>query len=508
MLTIHAANGPRDCRGMSRRNFLRVGALGLGSLTLPQLLAARAAESRYVRDKSVVFLFLCGGPSQFETFDPKMAAPAEVRSVTGEVQTRLPGVTFGGTFPKLAALADRLAVVRSYRPSNANHDGGNSVLSCGNPTKAALGALYARLAGTGHPVTGLPSNVLLSPMSAGRESLGVNPNAPGVQGFQGAFQTGTLASTFQPFHPTAPIDSALSAGFTNDGKKGKNDAKAAPATEAGLLADMKLRLPTGNLDDRLSLLKQLDGLQRGLESDAIENLDKYQQQAYQVLLSGVSRAFDLSKEDPDLVRRYDTSAYRTPADLGKRLTQTQSHTPTQFGRQMLLARRLVESGVGFVTVGLTGWDMHGNNGFGIADGFSILGPAVDHALSVFLQDLEERGLSDKVLLVVAGEMGRTPKINPGRAAAMDTTLVRPGRDHWANLGALMLAGGGLRMGQVVGQSDRTGGNPATEPVTPSHLLATIMHTLFDIGQVRVQPNLPVDILRLLTDSRPIAELVG
>jgi uncharacterized protein (DUF1501 family) len=504
MLTITSGNGPRDCRGVSRRDFLRVGSLGLAGLTLPELLAARAAEASFVRDRSVVFLFLNGGPSQFETFDPKMTAPAEFRSVTGEVQTKLPGVTFGGTFPKLGALADQLAVVRSFKPGNANHDGGNSILSCQNPTKAALGALYARLAGSGNPRTGLPSNVLLTPMSVGRAPFGINPTGAGGQGFQGAYQTGNLPSSFQPFHPTI--------GAGNDQQRadipGARKKADTPEPASGLLSDMKLRLPAGNLDDRLALLKQLDGLKRGFDGGAFEDLDKYQQQAYQVLLSGVSKAFDLSNEDAAVLRRYDTSDHQTPADLGKKLPQTLSHTPVQFGKQMLLARRLVEAGVGFVTVGITGWDMHGNNGFGISDGFSTLGPAVDHALAAFVQDLAERGLSDKVLLVVAGEMGRTPKINPGRAAAMEKSIVRPGRDHWANLGALLLAGGGLKMGQVVGQSDRIGGSPATAPVTPNHLLATIMHVLFDIGQVRVQANLPADIVRLLTESPPIVELVG
>jgi uncharacterized protein (DUF1501 family) len=152
--------------------------------------------------------------------------------------------------------------------------------------------------------------------------------------------------------------------------------------------------------------------------------------------------------------------------------------------------------------------MHGNNGFGIKDGFETLGPPVDHALATFLQDVEERGLSEKILLVVAGEMGRTPKIVAARAAAQDKTVVRPGRDHWANLGMLLLAGGGLKMGQVIGQSDKQGGTPATDPVTPAHLLATIMHTLFDVGELRVKPGLPVDAVRLVTDGKPIRELLG
>jgi len=504
MLTISGGDGVRNCEGGDRRNFLRIGALGLGGLTLPGLLhmrAAAAAEKRVAADKSVVFLFLNGGPSQIETFDPKMTAPVESRSVTGEVQTKLPGVTFGGSFPKLAALANRLAIVRSFRPGNANHDAGTSILSCGNPTKAAVAALYARLAGTGHPITGLPSNVFLSPMSVGRAAYTYSVNGNGNLGFKGAFETGSYPATYTAFHPTAAAAAAPA-------PRGKN-APLPGAGNPGLLADMKLQLPVDHMEDRLALLKKLDDLRRGVDKGGgLDDLDRYQQQAYQVLLSGVSQAFDLAKEDRKTIERYDTSQWQTPADLGKRLTQTLAHTPTALGKQMLLARRLCEAGCGFVTVGITGWDMHGNNGFGIVDGFATLGPAVDHALAVFLQDVEDRGLSDKILLVVAGEMGRTPKVVTARAAAQDKSIIRPGRDHWANLGALLLAGGGLKMGQVIGQSDRQGGAPATEPVLPGHLLATIMHTLFDVNELRVKQGLPVELVRLVGDGKPIRELVG
>ena len=504
MLTVYSGSAGRDCSGQTRRDFLRIGVLGLGGLALPQLLAGRAlaAEAKkIVADKSVVFVFLNGGPTQIELFDPKMSAPAEVRSVTGEVQTKLPGVTFGGSFPKLAALADQLAVVRSFRPGNANHDAGNSILSCNNPTKAALASIYSRLAGTGHPVTGLPSNVFISPVSVGREQHTLSINGNGNLGFKGAFETGNLASAFAAFHPTI-------AATTAAGGKGKPGATA-PAASGGLLADMKLNVPAEKLDDRLGLLKQLDQLRRNLDAGGgLADLDRYQEQAYQVLLSGVSKAFDLSKEDAKTLARYDTGQHQTPADLGKRLPQTLAHDPRCLGKQMLLARRLCEAGCGFVTVGLTGWDMHGNNGFGITDGMEIMGPPVDHALAAFLQDVAERGLSDKILLVVAGEMGRTPKIVTARAAAQDKTVVRPGRDHWANLGALLLAGGGLKMGQVVGQSDKQAGAPATEPITHEHLLGTIMHVLFDVGELRIKPGLPVDLVRMITDGKVIKELVG
>src|ERR1700733_3056801 len=173
MLTIHDGG-----RHFDRRAFLQVGGLALGGLTLPGLIAARARPAeggQLLTDKSVIFLFLHGGPSQIETFDPKMSAPVDIHSATGEVATKLPGVTFGGSFPKLAALADKLAVVRSYVPGDANHD--IKPLVCKDTFGGNLGSIYARVAGVNHPTTGMPSNVILFPQS-------VDPKTqPGTMGF-------------------------------------------------------------------------------------------------------------------------------------------------------------------------------------------------------------------------------------------------------------------------------------------------------------------------------------
>jgi hypothetical protein len=493
MLTISSGATSRDCQGYSRRNFLRIGTLGLAGLALPQLQAMRAAsERRYVTDKSVVFLFLNGGPTQFETFDPKMTAPAEIRSITGEVPTRIAGVTFGKSFPRLAEMADKLAVVRSFKTGNGGHDGGLSVLSGGNPLKSSMASLYGRLAGAGHAQTGMPNNIFVSP-----QSVGV-PKADSPFNYNGVFATGSLPSMYTAFHPAADGPAPIAAARRNG---------TVPLSSDGLLADMQLKLAPQRLDDRRALLGQLDQVRRELDGGTFEQFDKYQQQAYEVLLNGVSKAFDLSREDQRVVQRYDTSHLRTPENLARRLPQTKAHSPVGLGKQMLLARRLCEAGCGFVTVGITGWDMHGNNGFGIEDGMALLGPAVDHAVATFLHDVDERGLSDKILLVMAGEMGRTPRI-VSRAAGMDKTITRVGRDHWANLAPLLLAGGGLKMGQVIGASDRTGGSPATEPVTLDHLLTTIMHVLFDTGELRVIQGLPQDAVRLATDGQPIRELLG
>jgi uncharacterized protein (DUF1501 family) len=170
---------------------------------------------------------------------------------------------------------------------------------------------------------------------------------------------------------------------------------------------------------------------------------------------------------------------------------------SQLGRHMLTARRLIEAGCGFVTVHSAGWDMHadGNNP-GIEAGMEMLGRPVDTAVSAFLEDLEQRGLIDDVLLIITGDFGRTPKIN-----------ARGGRDHWPRLCTLALAGGGLKLGQVVGQSDRTNSEPRTEPISPAALLSTVLHTLFDVGTLRVARGVPRDLLARVERTPPIAELL-
>jgi hypothetical protein len=453
-----------------RREFLRVGSLALGGLTLPGLLAAkaRAADAgRLTTDKAVVLLFLQGGPSQIETFDPKMTAPEEVRSIFGEVQTALPGVTFGATFPKLAALAGRLAVVRSFASGNADHQNYVAVAG-GNPLKVPIGTLYARVAGSNDPRTGLPTNTLVTPEAVG----------PDVK-LQQNFETQSLQKLV-----------AASGGL------GASYAFFDPSGGGELRKDLELNLPRDRFDDRRSLLKQLDTFRRRVESThALDAVSAYEQRAYEVIVRGIGQAFDLSRESPRTLNRYDTSSLFRLDEVHKWGDMRRSSN--LLGRQMLLARRLVEAGCGFVTVMDAGWDMHsnGNSPKGLA-GMSWLGPQVDHAVAAFVEDLEERGLSDRVLLVVTGEMGRTPKINKGG-----------GRDHWGNLTPLLLAGGGLRMGQVVGQSDKQGGAPASERYTPENLLATVMHTLLDVGQVRVTREVPKSVVDVVTGGRPIRQLV-
>ena len=491
MLNLSTNGFNSDCEGYSRRDLLRIGALGLGGLTLPGLMAAReavAAEGGYVNDKSVVFLFLRGGPTQNETWDPKMKVSDRYRAMFGEVKTKLSGVTFGSHFPKLAAMADQLAVVRSFQSGTGSHGAGRAlVTNGGNAAKAAMGSVYARFAGSTNPRTGMPSNAIITPKSVGAEFAKLRNDAPEV------LATGTLSSEYKAFDPGAGTSA------TATGKKGRR-RKGRGGKGSGLISDMQLKVPAGRLDERRQLLKQINNLRRGFDKNGAADVGRFRKQAFDVILGGITDAFDLSKEDKKNIARYDTKQF-DPGDAWKskgtkNAKKIPAFSPVALGKQMLLARRLCEAGCGFVTVTSGGWDMHGN-AFGVNDGMPCLGSAVDHAVSTFLTDLKERGMSKKVLLVITGEMGRTPKINN-----------KGGRDHWGRLTPLMLAGGGLKMGQVIGASDRQGGSPATDPYRVQNLLATIMHTLFDIGTLRVARGVPTDLTRLVTESEPIKELMG
>jgi uncharacterized protein (DUF1501 family) len=457
VLSIHDHN-------LNRRAFLKVGSLALGGLSLPQLYAAESR--RLLTDKSVIFLFLHGGPSQLETFDPKMSAPVGIRSTTGQVATKLPGVTFGGSFPKLGQLADKLAIVRSYVPGNANHD--IKPLVCQDTFGGNIGSIYARVAGVNHPTTGMPSNVVLFPQAVDSRTQ------PGTMSFGKFGATGNFGASCAPFDPSG---------------------------SGTLRQDMHLTLPLDRLGDRRSLLAQLDEVKwAASEGRMIEGLDRTRQQAFDVILGSVADAFDLAKEPERVVSRYDTAPLVQPQNINRKWKNYNNYVDNarSLGKLLLLARRLCERGAGFVTVTTNFvWDMHSDvNNAPVAEGMRYMGPPLDHALSAFIEDLEARGLSDKILLVACGEIGRTPKIN-----------ARGGRDHWGNLGSLLLTGGGLKMGQVIGSSTRNGGEPQSDPVHIRNLLATILATQFDVGQLRLEPGVPREVGQTMTGWTPIAGLV-
>jgi hypothetical protein len=405
MLTFETNRRYRDCDGSTRRDFLRVGSLGMGATALPALLKSRAeaaAAGHEVKDTSVIWLWLGGGPTHVETFDPKMTAPSEYRSTTGEVQTNVPGITLGGTFPKFAGVADKMAFVRSFAHTNSGHGGGTHwvmtgydnrlVDNGGLPSRPSMGAIVSRVRGANNLKTGMPTYVRLG---------GIGSDGP-------AF----LGAAYSPFDPA--------------GQARRN---------------MNLTLKQSRLDDRRGLLKGLDNINRQVDrSRLMEGLDAFEQQAFSLVLSKSQQAFDLKNEDPRAIARYGTG----------------------LGQQLLRARRLCEAGCGFVSLSYGGWDMHGK----IKDSITKRAPQLDHGVAALVEDITQRGRDKNILLVISGEFGRTPKVNKNG-----------GRDHWAPLSTLALAGGGLKMGQVIGESAAKVDVPKTTPIRPQDLMATIFHVL-------------------------------
>jgi Protein of unknown function (DUF1501) len=451
-----------------RREFLRVGSLGLGGLSLAGMMASnsQAATNSLLTGKSVIFLFMHGGPSQIETFDPKMTAPDGIRSATGEVSTAIPGITFGGTYPRLAKLADKLSIVRSFVTGDGNHDIKPVV---GRDTGGAnLGTLFARVAGTNHPATGIPTNIALYPKAVDPMAM-----AP-IRAFGNFESTGALGSSFAPF---------------------------VPGSGGPLQEDMQLALPLERMGDRRALLSSLDRVRARFDSSgSLDGLDRMREQAFNTILGGVAGAFDLSKEDAKTVERYDTAPLIRPDQVDKKWNNYPHYVENikTLGKLLLMARRLCEAGCGFVTVTTNFvWDNHSDiNNAGVEEGMRYCGVPFDHAVSAFIEDVEARGLSDKILLVCCGEMGRTPRMNKGA-----------GRDHWGGLAPLLLSGGRLKMGQVIGQSNRDASEPASEPVRIPNLVSTIMHSLVDVGELRVTRGVPSEVLRAATAADPIAGLV-
>ena len=461
-------------RSLGRRHFLQIGGLGLGGLSLADPRAAWAGGEVGgvpTTGKSVIFLFQQGGPSQHETLDPKPDAPIEIASVGGDIATTVPGVRLGSSLPKLSQWAHRLAIVRNYQ-TNTGHGGVQPIVSK-TTGDASIGAVYSRVAGTNHPETGLPNSMFLIPQSVYPEQQTLGE------------AVGTFAAT---------------------GARGKAYAPFVPGGNGPLQEAMKLSLSRERLEDRQYLLRRLGSAHQQLdalpETDGIQGL---QQQALDLVLKGVADAFDLSQEDPRTLARYDTSAYcnaRHWSEAGGKKKNNEpwytAHTQT-LGKLLLLARRLCEAGCGFITIHSEFvWDFHADgNNVAVEQGKPLVIEPFDHAVSAFVEDCEARGLSDDILLVCCGEMGRTPKIN-----------AKGGRDHWPQLAPLMLYGGGLTHGQVIGSSTRDGGQATDDPFKPDDLLATISHTLFDYGQARLLPDLPFDVKSTLAQLEKIPGVLG
>jgi uncharacterized protein (DUF1501 family) len=465
--------GPFDTPShLTRRECLRVGLAGFGALSLPALLRLRAAESVEREKTAVIIVWLRGGASHLETYDPKPDAALEVRGPYSSIATRTAGLRVSELLPRHAGLSDRFTILRSLAHTGGGHPAGSLQMLSGDPdAQDKLRPVYPDLMSVAaHQRAG-----------KGRKMpayVGVNP----ITRYDNFTIAGPayLGPAYEPFavlgDPSAP-------GFR--------------VPNVGLPGDAA----TQRLRQRRSLRERFDGMRRDIDrSGGVEAMDHFEEQALNLLTSpDAARAFDLGRESDRVRERYGRN---------------------QWGQQLLMARRLVESGVDVVTSTFDGplcgrvgnWDDHAVNHH-IFDAMKFRAPIFDQAVTALIEDLYARGLDRRVLLVVTGEFGRTPRISRvassgGGVASGAEGTVQPGRDHWPRAGSMLWAGGGMRTGQVVGATDRRGEDVVERRIGPQDFLATIYHHLgIDYTKVTLPDfsGRPVPIVR---DGTAISELAA
>jgi hypothetical protein len=441
----------RRCYGMTRRSFLRAGVLGATGLTLGNMLRWRAwaaEQGRSTRDTACIVVWLDGGPSHLDTYDMKPAAPVEYRGQFQPIPSVVPGIDVCQHLPRQARVMDKLALVRSLAHKANDHVNGPHQMLTGYygsevqrnlaPEYPSTGSLTARLRGANRP--GLPPYVCIPHA----ESFG--NQRPGY--FGGAY----LGVQYNPF-----------------------DAGGDPNAPAYQVPDLQLApgVDARDLADRRELLRFFSEHRRHIETRGLlEGMDRFEQQAFEMILGPAARAaFDLSREEPRGRDRYGR---------------------TTLGQSCLLARRLVEAGVTFVTIRSTGWDHHG----GVFTGLQTMLPPLDQGFAALIEDLHQSGLHEKVVVAMFGEFGRSPQVN-GTA----------GRDHWCGAQFALFSGGGLKTGQVIGATNSRGEFPRERPLGPEDVWATIYHVLgIDTDAEFVnQAGRPI---KVLPSNRPIEELTG
>ncbi len=430
-----------DCSGQSRRTFLQIGGLSALGLSLPQFLRARETSTKSAKAKRCILLWMQGGPSHIDSFDPKPDAPAEIRGEFGTIPTTLPGVRFADPLPMLAQQTGRLGVIRGHDPQNGSHGVADHIMMTGHKFNASLpfpcyGSVIAKERGY---VNGMLPFVQLGSAIDQRFNGGI---------------AGFLGDEFNPFVVREDPSSARFA-VRDLSIAGEDERK--------------------RLDRRYDMLNDLETYQKGVENSAgvVRARDEFYEKAHGIITSpAAKKAFDIAAESEKVRERY-----------GK----------TQFGQQCLLARRLIEGGVQFVTIADGGWDTHTNNFKSLKD---RLLPRVDRGLSALLDDLSACGLLDETLVVWFGDFGRTPKVNP-----------TAGRDHWASAGVALMAGGGIKGGQVVGQTNANAEFVTDNPVTAQDLAATIYHSLGVPLHTwyKAQDGRPIE---LVPTGKPVRQLVG
>ncbi|MDB5313578.1 MAG: hypothetical protein JWO38_7780 [Gemmataceae bacterium] len=451
MRASHPITGP------TRRTFLRAGVLGLGGLTLPDLFARRAAAGELARDTSVILLYLHGGPSHLETYDLKPNAPTTHRSIFRPIPTTVPGMDVCELFPRQARVADKFALVRSLNHDVAIHSDGGIVVLTGKRPAVLDPTSNSK---SEHPDFGSVASHIRGPA---RDAMPPYVAVP------------------QQTYMTRPAYLGPQAGSV---------AVADPSAASSLPPQLSLAGDISTLAARRQLLGRVDRLRRDLDATGrIASADRFRELAFEMLTSPkVAAAFDLSREDDKLRDRY-----------GRHL----------WGQSCLLARRLADAGTAVVSLYIdtpksgpdfTNWDDHilnaGRPGH-FGDFMRRRLPYLDEALSALIEDVYARGLDRRILIVVMGEFGRTPRLSTNPSGT--------GRDHWPQAYTALVSGGGLRTGQVVGATNARGEHPTAKPYTPQDLLATVYrHLGIDAGHELLAAGRPVPVL---PEGRPIPELV-
>lgn len=451
MFRIHGES--RGSGQLTRRSFLEAGALGVGGLGLADLMTLQAgAASSSRRDTNVILFWLSGGPGHMETFDPKPNAVSQYKGPFDAISTSLPGVQFSETMPETAKLMHRLAVLRSVNHGSGDHTKGN----------------HWMLTGFEGPAFNAPDNkVQKRPAMGSVVSVVRGPNRAGMPAY--AAVPHLRGGTDNIFHYAAYLGGGANPFIVNSDPNSKRFRVQNLALRRGITFD--------RLAERRQLLETIDDY-RGRADRRMDDVGEHQRKAFELLTSKeVRTAFDINAE-PDALR--DT--------YGRHI----------FGQSALLARRLVERGVTFVTVNCEPWDHHGTaNRLPTEKGAKLLIPPFDVALSGLVRDLIDRGLYEKTLIVAMGEFGRTPRMNSAG-----------GRDHWGKTFSVLMGGGGLRMGQVIGKSSERGEYVAERPLDPQDVTATVFHHLGINARetfLHDRTNRPT---RLVEKGEPVRELVG
>src|SRR5581483_534624 len=431
---------PRVPCKMTRRHFIRIGALGFGGLSLPQLLRAEAAAGIQSSDKAVINVHLDGGPPHMDMIDLKPDAPVEIRGAFRPIATRCVGIQISEMMPRVASIADKFAFIRSLVGSAGAHDAfqcqsgftAADLRSLGG--RPAFGSVIAKLRGT----TNDPAPPFVDLMQG--RPLVRNSARPGF-----------LGPTYNPFRPD------ISHLFARELEPGMQRELANRGANHSIQLSLVDGLTLEVLGDRTQLLAAFDTVRRDLDaSGSMEAMDRFTQQAASILTSGrFAHALDLTQEPMHVLQRYTCTV-----DTTDRFYTAEDGTAA---RKLLLARRLIEAGVRCVSVSFSDFDTHSNN----FPRMRQLLPIVDHALHALVTDLEYRGMLDDVIIVVWGEFGRTPRIDPRTG----------GRHHWPEVGPALLAGGGLKGGQVIGATDRLAARVASRPVHYQDVFATLYHFL-------------------------------